>query len=116
VSGSVEHWTASMVDQHEHMGSWAAMRHDLLPLGPMTWREQVMMWIEHYWWPTRRWVPKVERWWAYKVRGYPPPPPFAADKVAHHLGFVDGIPACTDTTQRCAAHGFLMSLGDDTDD
>ena len=83
--------------------SWAAMKHDLLPLGPMTRAEMVRMWIAHYWWPTRRWVPTVDKWWCYHVRRFPKPPPMALDHVAQHLGFVDGFPACTDGP-RCYSH------------
>jgi hypothetical protein len=90
------------------------MRHDL-SLDPevtgwdeMTRREKVKTWVAYYWWPTRRWVPTVERWWDYNVLRIPKPPPIEQDRVALHFGFVEGVPPCTDGPV-CAEHGWKLS-------
>lgn len=89
--------------------SWADMRHDLGEFLPdMSLWERFKTWVEFYWWPTRRWMPKVSMWWAYKVLRYPPPPPLVKDRIALHHGFVDGVPPCTDGPV-CAAHGWPLS-------
>lgn len=67
------------------MTAWADMKHDLLPLGPMTWWQKVSAWARFYWWPTKRWLPKVEAWWLYNVRRYPKPPPLDLDPVYQRL-------------------------------
>jgi hypothetical protein len=83
--------------------SWVAMRHDqediaqaFSPEGPckedLWW--DICHWMTYYWWPTRRWMPKVSLWWGHHVRRFPQPPPFNEDPVARHFGFVEGVPAC----------------------
>lgn len=90
------------------MTAWADMKHDLLPLGPMTRREKIKAWVSYYWWPTRRWLPKIEMWWDYNVLRYPKPPPLVKDRIARHHGFVDGVPPCTDGPV-CSEHGWPLS-------
>lgn len=93
------------------MTAWGDMRHDLVPLGGFDderLRYKLSMWFTYYWWPTRRWMPRLSLWWGYNVRRYPKPPPFVKDRIAHHHGFVDGIPACTDGPT-CAEHGWRIS-------
>lgn len=90
------------------------MRHDLsvhpelTGWDEMTWREKVNSWVTYYWWPTRRWVPIVKRWWDYNVLHIPKPPPIEQDPVALHFGFVEGVPPCTDGPV-CAEHGWKLS-------
>lgn len=74
------------------MGSWANMLHDDRLTRevthtdfPLSLREHVEMWFTYYWWPTRRWMPKVSLWWAYHVRRYPKPPPLHEDPVFQRL-------------------------------
>lgn len=90
------------------MGSRADMRRDLRDyLADTPWREQFTTWLTYYWWPTRRWMPKVGAWWHYKILRYPPIPPLAKDRIAQHFGFHGG-PPCTDGPV-CAAHGWDLS-------
>jgi hypothetical protein len=89
--------------------SWRNMRRDLAEFLPeMSRREKVTTWFTYYWWPTRRWMPTVTLWWAYKVLRYPKPPPMALDRIAQHFGFTEGIPPCTDGPI-CSAHGWELS-------
>lgn len=98
-------------DNGHWLPSVAAMRHDLAEFLPETSRrDKFTTWLNYYWRPTRGWTAAVAMWWAYNVRRYPKPPPFVLDRVAQHLGLVDGVPACTDGP-RCTAHG-LMTHGD----
>jgi hypothetical protein len=84
------------------MGSWARMRQDQesvnkdfpVPDDCKDWRFDLSLWLCHYWKPTRGWGSKVSLWWGYHVRRFPKPPPFHADAIARHFGFVEGVPAC----------------------
>lgn len=84
-------------DQGRAAARWiglAGMRSDLATVGydEMTRWEKTSMWLRFYWWPTRGWLPKVESWWLYNVRRYPPPPPLDEDPVYQRLrdeGFFD---------------------------
>ena len=51
----------------------------------ITWRDRFDAWYFGTW---------LGKFWYYKVRRFPPPPPFDFDPVARHFGFVDGVPAC----------------------
>lgn len=97
------------------MTSWSDMTHDLRDVDreatgwdEMTRRHRVRMWLQWYWWPTRRWVQKLDVWWYRHVRRLPEPPPFEQDRVALHFGFVEGAPPCTDGPI-CAEHGWELS-------
>jgi hypothetical protein len=87
--------------------SWSNMRHDNAELdkrmgctgadyGETFWW-RLNHWFTYYWWPTKRWVPKLSLWWHYNVSRYPKPPPLELDPVAMALGLVpdphDGSPA-----------------------
>lgn len=84
----------------------SAMRSDLREFLPdMTWRDKVVTWLRYYA-PTKRWVDRLLTW--RELRKYGPMPPIEQDRVALHLGFVDGVPACSDGPV-CAAHGWSVS-------
>lgn len=77
------------------MNSWAGMRHDQRAAAevsggtvedyPTTWREDFTYWFTYYWWPTKRWMPKVSLWWGYHVHRFPKPPPLDKDAVYQRL-------------------------------
>ena len=52
---------------------------------PMSRRERFAFWFTYFWWPTKRWMPKVDLWWGYHVRRYPKPPPLDKDPVYQRL-------------------------------
>lgn len=82
----------------------SGMRHDLHEFLPeMSTRYKLATWLRFYCKLTRRWVEPLASW--REERRFGPAPPFEKDRVAHHLGFVEGIPACTDGPE-CAAHGW----------
>lgn len=84
------------------------MRHDLADLwdADTTRRMKVTTWLRFYFKPTRWWVDRLVTW--NDTRRFGPLPPIEKDRVAHHFGFVEGIPACTDGPV-CAAHGWKLS-------
>lgn len=83
------------------------MRHDLADYLPeMSWREKLGTWLRFYCKATSWAVdPIITR---LDLRRFGPLPPIEKDRVAHHFGFVEGIPACTDGPV-CAAHGWPPS-------
>ena len=83
------------------------MAHDLAEYLPeMTWRDKLGTYLRFYCRATSWAVgPLVSRWQLWR---YGPCPAFVKDHVAHHFGFVDGIPPCTDGPI-CAEHGWELS-------
>lgn len=83
------------------------MRHDLAQYLPeMSVRDKVGTWLRYYFGPTHFWLePLLRRWDLWR---YGPLPPIEKDRVAHHFGFVEGVPGCTDGPL-CAAHGWKPS-------
>lgn len=75
------------------MGSRADMRQTLAAADeacgdgpyPMSRREKFAFWFTYFWWPTKRWMPKVDLWWHYNVLRYPKPPPLHLDPVYKRL-------------------------------
>lgn len=90
--------------------SLSDMRSDLREYLPeMTRREKVGTWLRFYFKPTRSWVDRLVMW--NDRRRYGPLPREVKDRIAHHFGFVDGVPPCTDGPV-CAAHGWrTMPIG-----
>lgn len=65
---------------------------DVDPGDPLykSWRFDVSLWLQYYWWPTRRWSARLSLWWFYTVRRYPKPPPLHLDPVYKRLFEEDG--------------------------
>lgn len=85
------------------MTGWADMHHDLDQFDLPLW-EQIKSWFTYYWWPTKRWVPKIQmRWYEHR---YGPMPPLSKDRIAQHFGWAPGIPPCADGPL-CLAHGWV---------
>lgn len=85
----------------------AGMRHDLAEYLPeMSVRQKLATWLRFYCKLTRWVVGPVSSW--VENRRYGPVPPLVKDRVAHHFGFVEGIPPCTDGPE-CAEHGWPLS-------
>lgn len=92
---------------HRSILGVSSMRHDLAEFLPeMSNRNKLATWLRFYCKLTKFWADPLSSW--LEERRFGPVPPIEKDRVAHHFGFVEGIPPCTDGPV-CVAHGWPIS-------